>query len=102
MTGKDLEYRPEVLEQAKYEHSPLDAVLSKGLKKHDKVNKVLKYYNDLMYSSVNNFNKYSVSNFNEISSLDSKFGTLNKFYKDFKKLEAKGNNCTEKCINALW
>ena len=47
------------------------------------MNKVVKYCNDLMYSSVNNFNKYSVSNFNEISSLDSKFDILNKFYKDF-------------------
>ena len=34
---------------------------------------------------MHNFNKYSESNFNEISD-DSKFDTLNKFYKDFKKL----------------
>ena len=31
--------------------------------------------------------KYSVSYFNEISSIDSTFDTLNKFYKDLKKLE---------------
>ena len=30
-----------------------------------------------MYSSVHNLDKYNVSNFNEISSIDSKFDTLN-------------------------
>ena len=36
---------------------------------------------------MHNFNKCSVSNFSKISSRDSKFNTVNKFYKDFKKLE---------------
>ena len=40
-----------------------------------------------MYNLVHNFNKYSVSNFNEISSLDSKFDTLEKFHNHFKKLK---------------
>ena len=35
-----------------------------------------------MYDSVDNFNKYIVSNFNKISSNDSSFDTLNRFYKD--------------------
>ena len=35
-----------------------------------------------------NFNKHGVSNFNEITSVDSKFNILNKFYDDLKKLEA--------------
>ena len=35
---------------------------------------------------MHNFSKYSVSSFNEISSVDSKFDTKNKFYKDFLKL----------------
>ena len=34
-----------------------------------------------------NFDKNSVSNFNEIASFDSKSDTLNKFYKEFKILE---------------
>ena len=50
--------------------------------------KVLKYNNDLTYDSVYNFNKYGVSNFNEITLVDSKFNTLNKFYEELKKLEA--------------
>ena len=32
------------------------------------------------------FDKYSLPNFNEISSIDSKFDTINKFYKDLVKL----------------
>ena len=37
-----------------------------------------------MYDSVCNFNKYSVYNLNKIPSIDSKFDTLNNFYKDLK------------------
>ena len=33
-----------------------------------------------------NVNKYSVSSFNQILSIDSKFDTINKFYKDLLKL----------------
>ena len=51
-----------------------------------KIKKIIKHGNDLVYNSVNNFNEYSVSSFNEISSIDSKFGTINKFYKDLLKL----------------
>ena len=111
LTGEDLGYKPGVVEKVKLEHSPLGEALSKTLKKDDKGNKVVKYYNNLICNSVHNFNKYSVPNFNEVSSLDSKFDTLNKFYKYFKKLEgvkhsnqrnkAKENNCTKKWINAL-
>ena len=50
-----------------------------------KIKKVIKHSNDLFYSSVHNFNKYSVPNFNEISLIDSKFVTINKFYKDLSK-----------------
>ena len=39
-----------------------------------------------MYDSVYDFNKHSVSNFNKITSFDSKFDTLNNFYKEFIKL----------------
>ena len=51
-----------------------------------KIKKVLKHEDDLVYNSVHNFNKYSVSSFNEISSIDSKFDAINKFYKDLVKL----------------
>ena len=34
------------------------------------------------------FNKYSLPNFNEVSSIDSKFVAINKFYKDLVKLNS--------------
>ena len=46
----------------------------------------MKYYSDVVYSSVHNFNKYSVRNSNDISSTDSKYDTINKFYKGLLKL----------------
>ena len=48
-----------------------------------------------MYDSVHNFNEYNVSHFNKISSIDSKFDIINKFYKDFKKLERLGSQNKE-------
>ena len=68
LTGEDLGYKPGVAEKVKFEYSPLGEALNKGLKKDD-------------------FNKYSVSTFNDISPLYSKFDTLNKFYNNFKTLE---------------
>ena len=37
---------------------------------------------------MHNFNKYSLPNFNEISSIDCKFDTINKFYEDLVKLNS--------------
>ena len=56
LSGEDLGHKPGVVERAKFEYSPLGMILSKGLKKDDKVNKVVKYNNDLMHNSVHNFN----------------------------------------------
>ena len=107
LTGQDLGYRPSVFQKAKFVYSPLGKALSKGLKKDDKV----KYNNNkCKYDFVHNFNKYNVTNVNEISSIDSKFDALNKFYKDFVNLKgaksksretSKKNKSTKKCINAL-
>ena len=82
LTGEDLGYKPVVVQKVKFQYSPL----GEAFKKDDKNKKVIKYNNDLVYSSVHNFNKHSLPNFNEISSIDSKFDTINKFYKDLVKL----------------
>ena len=42
MTGKDLGYKPGVVEKAKFEYSPLDKVFNKGLEKEDKKQELLK------------------------------------------------------------
>ena len=70
-----------MLEKVKFQYSPLGKVFNKAFKKDDKNKNVIKCSNDLIYSSVNDFNKSSLPNFNEISSIDSKFDTINKFTK---------------------
>ena len=86
LTGEDVGYKPGVIEKAKFEHSPLGEAFNKVSKTNDEVSRD-KYDNDLVYDSRHNFNKYRMSNFIEISSIDSKFDIVNKFYKDFKKLD---------------
>ena len=83
---KDFRYKADVIQRGKFEYSPLREDFNKVFKKDDKNKKVIKYSNGLFYSSVDNFNKYSVPGFNEISSIDSKFDTISKFYKDLLKL----------------
>ena len=104
MTGEDLEYKPGLTERAKFEYSAFGEALSKGLKKDDRGKKVVKYDNNLVYKSVHNFNKYSTPNYNETSSIGSKFDILNKFYKDFRKLEgtkSQNKNTKQKRIIVL-
>ena len=111
LTGEDLGYKPDVIERAKFEYSPFREAFNKVFKKDDKNKKVIKHDNDLVYNSVHNFNKYSASSLNEISSIDSKFDTINKFYNNLLKLndvknqnkitKQKNNNCVKECIIAL-
>ena len=96
LTGEDLGYKPDVIQVAKFEYSPLGQVFNKVFKKDDKNNKVIKYDNDLVYDPVHNFNKYRLSNFHETSSTDSKFDTINRFYKHLLIL----NNVKKKTENA--
>ena len=100
LSGEDLGYKPDVIQRAKFEYSPLGEGCNKVFKKDDKNKKVIKHNNDLVYNSVHNFNKYSVSSFNEISSIDSKFHTINKFYKYLLKLndDKSQNKITKKKI----
>ena len=97
LTGEDLGYKADVIQRAKFEDSPLGEAFNKVSKKDDKNKKVIKHDNDLVYNSVHDFNKYSVSSFNEISSADSEFDTINKFYKYLLKLkDVKSQNKTTK------
>ena len=42
LTGEDLGYKPGVVEQAKFEYSPLGKIFNKGLDKEDKKEGLLK------------------------------------------------------------
>ena len=86
LTGEDLGYKPDVIQRAKFEYSPLGEAFNKVFKEHEISKKVINYDNDLVYDPVHNFNEYRLSNFYEISLSDSKFHTINKFYKNLLKL----------------
>ena len=79
LTGGDLGYKPDVIQRVKIEYPSSREAFNKLFKKDDKNKKVIKNDNDLVYNSVHNFNKYRASSFNEISSVDSKFDSINKF-----------------------
>ena len=116
LTGEDLGLKPSIVEQAKFEYSPLGKIFNKELDKDDqkeglfkrlknidgKNEKLLKEIKDektkepakkdtetnktknpLIYDSKHSFYKYRLSEFNKISSIDSKFDTIEKCYKDF-------------------
>ena len=42
LTGEDLGYKPGIIEQAKFEYSPLGKVFNKGLNESDKKDRLLK------------------------------------------------------------
>ena len=103
LTDEELALKPEPVEIKQVEHSPLAQIITKGIKKDDKVNKTTKYV-DLMYNSVFNFNKYNVSNFDKITSVDSQFDVLKGFHKEFIKLKgvkSKYDNTKQKKITML-
>ena len=61
LTKKDLGYKPDAFEQAKFEYSPLGKVFTYGLSKEDKSNKIgllkrLKYIED-NFAEANDDNK---------------------------------------------
>ena len=44
LTGKDLEYKPDPIEKAKFEYSPLDQVFNKGLESNERQEGSLKRF----------------------------------------------------------
>ena len=48
LTGEDLRYKPDIIQRAKFEYSPLGEAFNKVFKKDDKNKKVIKHNNDLV------------------------------------------------------
>ena len=57
LTGEDLRYKPSVIEQAEFDHSPLGMSLSRAFKK-DEVTSVAKSKSDFNYDSNHAFFKF--------------------------------------------
>ena len=64
LTGEDLDIKPSTIEQAKFEYSPLDKILNKGLSEDDKKEGILKRLenikdkNDKLLNTFNKTNKF--------------------------------------------
>ena len=94
MTGEVLGYRPSVLEQKKFDSSPLGVSLSKAFKK-DEVKSVARSKSDFNYDSNHAFFKFykEYNNFDKMS-LDSKYNKMKEFNKlliGFKSVKTKKN-----------
>ena len=95
LTGEDLEYKQSVIEQAKFDYSPLSMLLSKAFKKNE-VKSVTKSKSDFNYDSSHAFFKFykGYDNFDEMS-LDSKYSKMKEFNKlliSFKNLKNTKHN----------
>ena len=113
--GKGLGYKPIVIEQAKFGYSLLCNIFNKEFQflkeglfkwlenikvKNKELLKAIKDQrikqsesektettNDLIYDPNHSFCKYRMSNFSQISSVASKFDTLEMFYREFTRLK---------------
>ena len=106
LTGEDLDYKPDVLTQAKFEYSPLGKTLTFGSTKEDKKERLLKrlaninkandlhnlreintniYPRDIDYYHLNKDKFDDMRRFyeayNKLESLEEKFFVINEFYK---------------------
>ena len=85
LTGKDLGYKPEVIEKAKFEYSPLFDALknNKAKSKRDEIAKISKQNKYFIYNSQHTFEKFkNISDFKEMP-LDSMYKKLNEIFKKF-------------------
>ena len=91
LTGEDLRQRLSVLEEIKFEYSPLGEVLSDNVKKKTNTNKVnikKKQLKNSIYNSKHSSTKFKdIEEFKELS-LDSMYKKLNDLKKSFKKFKA--------------
>ena len=76
LTGEDLGYKPSIIEQAKFDYSPLGMSFSKAFKKHE-VKSVARSKSDFNYDSNHTFFTFykGYDDFDEMS-LDSKYNKM--------------------------
>ena len=85
LTGEDLGYKPEVIEKAKFEYSPLGEALknNKAKSKRDEINKINKQNKNLICNPQYTFTKFKdISDLKKMS-LDSLYKKLDEFFKKF-------------------
>ena len=93
LTGEDLGYKPSVIEQAKFDYSPLGNIFNKGLKKEDKKEVLFKRLENIKDKNEELLNAFSETNKiikaakNESNyNYDCKYAFY-RFYRDFGKFK---------------
>ena len=93
LTGEDLGYKPSVIEQAKFDYSPLGNIFNKGLKEEDKKEGLFKRLkniegkNEELLNTFSEANKVSKAAKNDSNyNYDSEYAFY-EFYRDFKKFK---------------
>ena len=81
MPGEDLKYKPSVVEQAKFDYSPLANICTKGLKQEDKKEVLLKRLKNIEDKSEEQLEAFS--KINKISRLAKNEGDYNHNHKWF-------------------
>ena len=81
MPGEDLKYKPSVVEQAKFDYSPLANICTKGLKQEDKKEVLLKRLKNIEDKSEEQLETFS--KINKISRLAKNEGDYNHNHKWF-------------------
>ena len=72
MTGEDLGYKPSVIEQAKFDYSPLGKIFTKGLDKDDKKEGLFKRMNNIEDNIEGKYKEQSKPIKNQLSTVDKK------------------------------
>ena len=75
MTGEDLGYKPSVIEQAKFDYSPLGKIFTKGLDKDDKDDEkegLFKRMNNIEDNIEGKYKEQSKPIKNQLSTVDKK------------------------------
>ena len=81
MPGEDLKYKPSVVDQAKFDYSPLANICTKGLKQEDKKEVLLKRLKNIEDKSEEQLEAFS--KINKISRLAKNEGDYNHNHKWF-------------------
>ena len=89
LVGEDLDYKPDVLMQAKFEYSPLGKTITFGSAKEDKKEGLLKRLANIRPRDIDYYllNKDKIDRrrfyeaYNKLKSLEEKFFMINEFYK---------------------
>ena len=95
LTGEDLGYKPSVLEQAKFDYSPLGNIFTKGLDKDDQKEGLFKKLENIKDKNEELLNAFSAANKAKNRSdynYDSKYA-IGKFHRDFKKFKRMSLGC---------